>query len=164
MNRKRKTKQTAIDEKTVSAGRHENRCTICAHEQRADIEAAFVNWNSPSSLKEIYGVSRDSIYRHAHAFGLMDQRRRNIRAALERIIERSGDVEVNAAAVVAAVGVYARINSRGHLVERLETVSLDALFERMTLDELETYAKEGELPEWFDASATARKRNGDERA
>jgi hypothetical protein len=50
-----------------------------------------------------YGLSRDSIYRHAHALGLMDKRRRNVRAALEKIIEKAGDVEVSATAVVSAV-------------------------------------------------------------
>lgn len=56
----------------------------------------------------------------------MDKRRRNIRAALERIIEKAGEVEVNAAAVVSAIGTYARINSRGEFIERSETVNLNA--------------------------------------
>jgi hypothetical protein len=36
-----------------------------------------------------------------------------VRAALERIIEIAGEVEVNAAGVVSAVSAYARINNRG---------------------------------------------------
>jgi len=35
-------------------------------------------------------------YRHAHARGLFAKRQRNVRAALERIIEHAGDVEVTA--------------------------------------------------------------------
>jgi hypothetical protein len=42
-------------------------------------------------------------------------------------------------------------------VERTETVSVNALFERMTADELDTYAREGKLPDWFEASTGATK-------
>ena len=55
------------------------------------------------------------MYRHAHAFGLFEKRKRNVRAALERIIEKAGDVEVTAAAVVTAVQAYAKINTQGLL-------------------------------------------------
>ena len=36
-----------------------------------------------------------------------------MRAALEHIIERAGEVEVNASSVVAAVQAYAKINAQG---------------------------------------------------
>jgi hypothetical protein len=94
--------------------------------------------------------------------GLMDKRRRNVRAALERIIEKAGEVDVNAASVVGAVSAYARINSRGEWVERAETVNLNELFQRMTSSELEAYAKAGTLPDWFHAptGATETESNG----
>jgi hypothetical protein len=88
----------------VSLGRHAHQCTICSHPNLDEIEQAFVNWASPSELAREYSVSRDAIYRHARALSLIDVRRRNIRAALERIIERAGEVEVNATAVVSARG------------------------------------------------------------
>jgi hypothetical protein len=75
-------------------------------------------------------VSRDSIYRHAHALNLIEKRRRNVRAALERIIEKAGDVVVNAAAVISAVSALARINAKGEWVEKIETVNLKALFDK----------------------------------
>jgi hypothetical protein len=87
--------------------------------------------------------------RHAHAIGLFERRRRNVRAALERIIEQGGAVEVNASAVVAAVQAYAKINAQGQWIDRSEHVNLNELFERMSRDELEAYAKEGTLPDWF---------------
>jgi hypothetical protein len=99
----------------VNSGRHEAKCTICCHPNREEIEQAFVNWNSPKRIAQEYSVTRDSIYRHARALNLMEKRRRNVRAALERIIESAGEVEVNAAAVVSAVATYAKINSRGEL-------------------------------------------------
>jgi hypothetical protein len=103
-----------------------------------------------ANLAEQYGLAdRTTVYRHAHALGLFEKRKRNVRAALERIIEKSGEVEVTASAVVAAIQAYAKINAQGQWVERNEHVNLNELFERMSRDELEAYAKDGKLPEWF---------------
>jgi hypothetical protein len=95
-----KKRANRVAENPVSRGRHEHQCRICSHPKRDEIEQAFVAWTSPAQIAKKYSVSRDAIYRHAHVFGLMGQRRRNIRAALERIIEKAGEVDVNAAAVV----------------------------------------------------------------
>lgn len=144
-----KKQKSNASENPVSRGRHEHQCRICRHTRRLEIEEAFVGWVSSARIAKKYGVSRDAVYRHAHVFGLMGQRRRNIRAALEKMIEKAGEVEVNAAAVVSAASAYARINSRGEWVERTETVNLNALYERMSQAEMEVYAKDGVLPEWF---------------
>jgi hypothetical protein len=61
----------------VDLERHEYHCTICSHAKREEVERAFLNWTSPSRISKQYSVSRDSIYRHAHALGLMEKRRRN---------------------------------------------------------------------------------------
>jgi Zn-dependent peptidase ImmA (M78 family) len=150
-----KNETSKVGENPVNRGRHEHQCRICAHTQRADIEEAFVNWDSLASIAKQHGVSRDAIYRHAHVFGLMDKRRRNVRTALERIIERAGEVDVTAAAVVAAVQAYSKINATGQWVERSEHVNLNELFERMTREEMETYAKEGTLPAGFEDAVGA---------
>src|ERR1700678_3498801 len=121
----------------VSQGRHEYHCKICSHPKREEIEQAFLTWTSPVQITQNYGVSRDSVYRHAHALSLHDKRRRNLHSALERIIERVGDVEVSATAVVSAVAAYAKINANGQWVERSETVNLNELFDRMTRDEMD---------------------------
>lgn len=123
---------------------------ICSHEKYREIETAFVNWESPAAITSEYGLAdRTSVYRHAHALGLFKQRKRNVRAALERIIEKSGEVEVTASAVVAAIQAYAKINAQGQWIERSEHVNLNELFERMSKDELEAYARDGKLPDWF---------------
>jgi hypothetical protein len=140
----------------INRGRHEYNCSVCAHTSREEIERDFVNWVSPAAIAKHYKLAnRTSVYRHAHALGLFPKRQRNVRAALEKIIERAGEVEVNAAAIVSAVTAYARINARGELVERTETVNLNALFDRMTSEELENYAKDGVLPDWFTATVGA---------
>jgi hypothetical protein len=131
-------------------GRHSAECKICSHAEREEIEREFINWRSPAAIAKAYALrNRASVYRHAHALGLFPKRQRNVRAALERIIERAGEVEVNATAVVNAVSAYARINSAGQWVERSEHVDLNQLFDRMSAAELEEYARSGELPEWF---------------
>jgi hypothetical protein len=128
---------------------------VCRHMKCAEIETDFVTWRSPAAIAKEYELSdRSSIYRHAHALGLFPKRQRNVRAALERIIEKAGEVEVTAAAVVAAVQVYSKLNAAGQWIDRSETVDLNELFDRMTREELEAYAHDGTLPGWFtDAQA-----------
>jgi hypothetical protein len=110
----------------------------------------FVSWRSPAAIAQEYGLAdRSSIYRHAHALGLFAKRQRNVRAALERIIEKAGEVDVTASAIVGAVQAYSKINTAGQWIERSEAVNLNELFERMTTAELEAYAREGRLPQWF---------------
>ena len=140
----------------VSLGRHERGCKICSHRQREEIERDFINWKSPALIAREYRLKdRSTVYRHAHALDLFPKRQRNVRAALERIIESAGEVEVNAAAVVSAVRAYASINSFGQWVERSEQVNLNDLFERMSREELEAYARDGTLPEWFSNAQSA---------
>jgi hypothetical protein len=153
--RKQKAKPQ-LEEKAISLGRHRTNCTVCAHEKCEEIEQEFIAWKSPTQIVIDYGLAdRTSIYRHAHAFGLMEKRRRNVRAALERMIEKSGDVDVTASAVVAAIQAYAKINAQGQWIDRSEHVNLNELFERMTREELETYAREGTLPGWFNQAVAA---------
>ncbi len=137
---------------TVSLGRHQRACSVCAHEQREEIETAFIGWRSPAAIAEEFGLAdRASVYRHAHALGLFPKRQKNIRAALERIIEQAGEVDVTASAVVAAVQAYSKINAAGQWIDRTEQLSLNDLFDRMSTAELEEYAQRGTLPKWFEA-------------
>src|SRR5882724_7219461 len=129
-------KQKNTDPLHVNQGRHEAQCSICKHAQREEIEQQFLTWKSPDKIAETFGVCRDSIYRHARAFDLLEPRRRNVRFALERIIERAGDVEVNANAVVSAVAAYSKLNANGQWIDRRETIDLNELFARMTEDEM----------------------------
>jgi hypothetical protein len=150
----------------VDLDRHAAKCRICSHAQRHNIEADFVDWRSPAQIAQDYGLAdRSSIYRHAHALRLFGRRRRNMRAALELIIEQVGDVEVNASAVVAAVQVCAKINARGELIESDDRLELHDLFDRMKPEEYDAYAKDGTLPTWFHdeiAAAGGRALKGDD--
>jgi hypothetical protein len=135
--------------------RHRAHCSVCAHEKCAEIETGFVNWESPAKLADQYELAdRTTVYRHAHALNLFERRKRNVRSALERIIEKSGEVEVTASAVVAAIQAYAKIDPQGHWIERSQNLNLNELFERMSSGELEAYAREGTLPDWFRKTAS----------
>jgi hypothetical protein len=61
----------------------------------------------------------------------------------------NGRLQVTGATVVQAIAVYGKLNAQGQLIERRETLSLNELFERMTVQEKEAYARDGKLPEWF---------------
>jgi hypothetical protein len=156
--------QRSNPESSVNIGRHQRNCSVCGHEQREEIEAAFISWRSPAVIAEEYGLSdRSSVYRHANALGLFPKRQRNIRAALERIIERAENVDVTASAVVAAIGAYAKINSAGEWIDRTETTSMNDLFDRMSTQELEAYAQTGALPSWFKSVVGATEGDSPER-
>jgi hypothetical protein len=133
----------------VNLARHKRNCSVCSHTQREQIETDFLTWKSPSRIAD------ECIYRHAHALGLFEKRRRNVRAALERIIEKADDVEVTASAVVTAVQALTKINAQGQWVERNDHINLNELFERMSKEELESYAREGTLPAWFTRTVSA---------
>jgi hypothetical protein len=111
-----------------------------------------VAWRSPASITEEFGLAdRTSVYRHAHALGLFAKRQRNVRAALERIIEKAGEVDVTATAVVSAIQAYTKINAAGQWIDRSEQLNMNDLFDRMSTQELENYAQNGTLPGWFEA-------------
>jgi len=145
---KRKTRKAARENKQSSQARHERDCKICHNAKREEIERAWTSWGDTTEIAKQYSLTRDSIYRHAHALGLFKKRGRNIRAALEQIIEKAAGVEVTAASVVSAVQAYAKINAQGQWVERFERVDMREIFDRMTRDELDSYARTGKLPSW----------------
>ena len=144
----------------ISQSRHEAQCTVCQHKDRSEIEQEFLNWCSPSKIAKGHGITRDALYRHAHALGLMEKRSRNVRAALERLIEHADVVKPNASAIVSAVATYARINARGQWIERTEQINLNDLFDRMSREELEHDATDGTLPVWFEQAIGSTKRSG----
>jgi hypothetical protein len=39
-------RQKRKPDETVSLGRHQRNCSVCAHKQREEIEAAFIGWCS----------------------------------------------------------------------------------------------------------------------
>jgi hypothetical protein len=100
-----------------SFSRHDRKCTICNHPERDAIDHHFLIWRPAEDIAEIYDIrDRSSIYRHAHATGLFERRRRTVRLALEPVIEQAVNVDVTADALVRAVRTYAQINDSGRFI------------------------------------------------
>jgi hypothetical protein len=98
----------------ASLNRHKRACAICRHPHREAIEDDFLRWRSPDDIAEEHKLyNRRTIYRHAHATGLWQRRRSNLRFVLEHVIERAEGVPVTANAVIKAVIAHARINDDG---------------------------------------------------
>ena len=104
----------------TSLGRHERKCTICVHPDRKAIEQEFLRWYAPQHIAQDHDIPYASaIYRHAHALGLFERRRRNLRLALEPLIEQANIVEATAGSVIRAVRTYAHINDAGMWIDRV---------------------------------------------
>ena len=94
--------------------RHARKCIICKHDQREEIEEDFLQWGHPDSITQTYQlVNYRTIYRHAHATGLMEQRTMNLRFACESVVEHSSAVVPSADALLRAIRMCTRINNRG---------------------------------------------------
>ncbi len=100
-----------------TAFRHDRKCCVCRHPQRAEIEQEFLHWRSPESIAKEYGIAHhSSIYRHARATHLFAQRSTTIKLALAPLIEQAMVVPVTADSIVRAVVAFAHINDEGQWV------------------------------------------------
>jgi len=134
----------------MKPSRHSRDCRICAHPERDAIEQDFISWESPSKISKTYRVNRSTLYLHAHALGLLAAREKNVRSALSRFIERCHRVRPSAAAFVSAVVALSKLNEAGRTEEQVTVYSsLRHAFDGFTRGELEKFAAEGILPEWY---------------
>jgi len=98
--------------------RHQRKCTICHHADREEIEQMFLHWFSASSIYRRFLLKdRSSIYDHAHATGLYARRRKNMRCALENIIERSDECPISSNGIVRAIKAYCSLTDAGEWIE-----------------------------------------------
>jgi hypothetical protein len=111
-------KTTGAKRRRPAPARHNRKCKVCRHPERAAIEQDFLRWRSPDRIAEDYGIAdHSSVYRHAHATGLFDKRAATIRLALGPIIEQAMTVKVTADAIVRAIYVHAHLTDDGKWVE-----------------------------------------------
>jgi hypothetical protein len=97
--------------------RHERKCLVCQHPERESIEDMFVHWHQPLRMAHDYDLPLRSLYRHAHATGLLAARRRNLRCVLEHILEDATRVDVTGDAIVRAVRAYTCLTDDNKWVE-----------------------------------------------
>jgi hypothetical protein len=145
---------------SVNLGRHQAQCTICSSPYRQQIEEEWISWRCTKNLAEIFGVSRDALYRHANALGLFSKRRENILMALEQIIERVDRTPMNGSDILAAIRVHVKINSGGEEAERMQSSDPEKLFKRMSEEERLAFAIDGSLPDWFSRTKAATPNDG----
>ena len=98
--------------------RHSRKCEICRHPDRQAIELEFLGWRHPENIVDDYELtSRSSIYRHAHATGLLSQRRLNLRDSLELVIEQAEQTTPTADSIIRAVRAHSCITEEGRWIE-----------------------------------------------
>lgn len=97
-----------------SPNRHSRKCAICNHADREAIDEAFLHWaNGPTIVNDYKLPSLSCLYRHVHAVGLWRRRRKTVRSALDRIIERAGNTNPTARDIIRAVEICARFRDDG---------------------------------------------------
>jgi hypothetical protein len=107
----------------ASVDRHERKCAICHHPQRADLEEDFLDWRNPELLRKEYEIPNyRTIYRHARATGLYQRRRENLRFAAELLVEEVDNVRPGPDTVLRAINTCARLNDRGEWIEPVKRV------------------------------------------
>jgi hypothetical protein len=106
--------------------RHSRRCMVCSHPDRDAIEGEFIRWRSPHKIARDYAIAdRNSIYRHAHATNLFEERRSQIGRVLESYLETIDDCPPDDFdPVTRAVRVYAHLNANGAWVEPPRTLRI----------------------------------------
>ncbi len=94
---------------------HGRRCAVCNHPNREAIEGDFLNWRSPEMIAREFNIrDRASVYRHAGAFNLYAQRKRQLGRVLENIIECSDLCTFDHCdMIIRAARVYAHLDDDG---------------------------------------------------
>jgi len=146
------TQTRVAQDSRVNLGRHAAQCSICNHPYRQDIEERWLEWRSADKIAVDYRVSRDSVYRHAHATGLYDKRRQNLITAAERIVERWEFTFYNGSTILGAIKLLWQMLGVGRRVEAGQEPDAKTLFRQMSKGEGEAHAQDGSVPE---SSSTA---------
>jgi hypothetical protein len=98
--------------------RHQRKCVICRHPEREAIEEDFIHWQNVWQMAQDYGIDDyRSIYRHARATGLIQQRRDNFRSALDEIVEKASGATVTGDTVIRAIRAYSCLDKEGRWAE-----------------------------------------------
>ncbi len=135
----------------MNPNRHARDCRICRHPRREQIEreSGCGRCRCHKLLRPIVW-NRSTVYLHASSFGPSSKRARKIaKSALANFIERCNRVRPSAAALVSACVALSKINAEGQTIDRVSVSSLNHAFDRFTRGELERFAAEGVLPEWY---------------
>jgi hypothetical protein len=81
-------KQTGCEKDAANIARHSTQCAVCNHKQKGEIERRYMIFVPVTHVADEFGLSDDSIYRHAEYFGLDDQRAGDTEKVLKNVIAR----------------------------------------------------------------------------
>lgn len=104
------------------ASRHARKCAICNHPEREAIDNDIINWIKPRVISFEFGVSDQTIRRHARATGIDGLRLRNCRSALGLIIERAMGSKITGDTVIRAIRAASCISESGQWIEQPKRV------------------------------------------
>jgi hypothetical protein len=103
-----------------SRARRDSKGSQTARRELAPAESE--RWHSANQIASDFGLHNVSgVYRHAHALNLFPRRARNLRAMLERMFERAGNVSLTADSLVRSVRTYGSLTENGDWVEPATT-------------------------------------------
>lgn len=134
------------------SARHSRRCKVCHHAERAEIEERYVRWEPLAKICRAYGIrSRSMLDRHVRANRLDEKRNGNIKGLVIAFLERGLSLRPTAASFVQAVGILARLDESGKMVDtlKIEKQETNPVFDRMSKNELLAFAEHGDLPPWL---------------
>ena len=132
---------------SVNLGRHQAQCSICTSPHRQQIEQAWINWNYPNYFQCQFGVSRDALYRHAHAFDLFSKRRDNVCLALDKMIERVDLTDVTGPVILSAIKLLAKLHGERQGVDKAPVTDAEKLPKHKSPAEGEIVAEGGSFSE-----------------
>ena len=101
----------------ASLDRHRRKCAVCSHPDRETIEELFLHWHSPLGTALHYHIPVRSLFRHAHATGLYAARQGNLRAVLDRILDRAEEATVTGDSIIRAVRAYTCLTPDSQWIE-----------------------------------------------
>jgi hypothetical protein len=113
----RRSKRRSAPSPESTLERHQRKCLICSHAERETIDEQFLNWHSPMRIAIHYDLEVRGLFRHAHATGLYISRQQNLRAALDRVLERADQATTSADGIVRTVRAYTCLTTDNHWVE-----------------------------------------------
>jgi hypothetical protein len=140
---------------SVNIGRHQAQCSICSSPYREQIEHEWINWTYPVQLEIRFRISRDALYRHAHAFDLFSKRRNNITLAIEKMIEKGDVAEVSGPAILSAIKLLVKLESEKHGEEGAPVTDAIESPKHKSPAEGENVAEGGPLPESLSGAEAA---------
>ncbi len=106
----------------VALARHRRKCQVCRHPEREMIECEYRDWFGPLAIARSYGIPERALFRHLEATGQISSRRKNLRSALEHVLERGVETEIDGPTIIQAVRAYCCLSDENKWIEPAKTI------------------------------------------